>query len=64
MAWMRQDFDNVEAAIWAVRDGERKTLLLSESGVQSGESMGRRRRTIHGSALIKRRSNQHLRRPV
>ena len=32
MAWTQQDFDNVEAAIRAVRDGERKTSLSSESG--------------------------------
>jgi hypothetical protein len=32
MAWTQQDFDNVEAAIRAVRDGQRKTSLTSESG--------------------------------
>jgi hypothetical protein len=32
MAWTQQDFDNVEAAIRAVRDGQRKTSLSSESG--------------------------------
>jgi hypothetical protein len=32
MAWTQQDFDNVEAAIRAVRDGQRKTSLSSETG--------------------------------
>jgi hypothetical protein len=32
MAWTQQDFENVEAAIRAVRDGQRKTSLTSDGG--------------------------------